>query len=415
MHSNKVLILGLTWPEPMATAAGIRMMQLIHWFLEKKFQITFASTAAFNDYSENLTAYGIDQQPIKLNHHSFDEFARNLNPSIVVFDRFIMEEQFGWRIAENVPKALRILDTEDLHSLRSWRENYLSFKKEFNIYDWLRMDITKRELASIFRSDLSLIISEFEIKLLKDKVRVDDSLLIHLPFMYEQLKESNTKNWPPFEKRQHFVFIGNGKHAPNIDAISWLNTNIWPLIRESLPESELHIYGPYMPERIRKMECAKTGFRIKGWVSDVASIMSKAKLNLAPLRFGAGLKGKLLEGFINGTPFVTTSIGLEGIGNSDELNHFTQDEPIDFSNLAIELYQNKNKWVETQNLGTDLINKHFNKVVFGEELYKKIIELDKNLDQHRATNIIGGILEHKTLQSTKYLSKWIEVKNNLQQ
>lgn len=413
MHSNKVLILGLTWPEPKATGAGIRMMQLIHWFLEKKFQITFASTAAFNDYSENLTAYGIDQQPVKLNHHSFDELVRRLNPSIVVFDRFIMEEQFGWRVAENAPNAIRILDTEDIHSLRSSREKMLSLKKEFNISDWLSLDITKRELASIFRSDLSLIISEFEIKLLKDIVKVDESLLFYLPFMCEQLDQSITKNWLSFDKRQHFVFIGNGKHAPNIDAISWLNTNIWPLIRESLPESELHIYGPYMPERIRKMECAKTGFRIKGWVNDVDSVMSKAKINLVPLRFGAGIKGKLLNGFINGTPSVTTSIGLEGIGNSDELNLFTQDEPIGFSNLAIELYLKYQKWKETQNMGTDLINKNFNKVVFGEELYEKIIELDKNLDQHRATNIIGGILAHHTLQSTKYLSKWIEAKNNL--
>ncbi len=415
MHSNKVLILGLTWPEPKATGAGIRMMQLIQWFLEKKFQITFASTAAFNDYSENLTVYGIDQQPVKLNHHSFDELVRRLNPSIVVFDRFIMEEKFGWRVAENAPKALRILDTEDLHSLRSSREKNLSVQKEFNISDWLSLDITKRELASIFRSDLSLIISEFEIKLLKDIVKVDESLLFYLPFMYEQLDQSITKNWPPFDKRQHFVFIGNGKHAPNIDAISWLNTNIWPLIRESLPESELHIYGPYMPERIRKMECAKTGFRIKGWVNDAGSVMSKAKINLVPLRFGAGIKGKLLDGFKNGTPSVTTSIGLEGIGNSDELNLFTQDEPIGFSNLAIELYLKNHKWKETQDMGTDLINKHFNKVVFGEELYKKIIELDKNLDQQRATNIIGGILTHHTLQSTKYLSKWIEAKNNLLQ
>ena len=163
------------------------------------------------------------------------------------------------------------------------------------------------------------------------------------------------------------------------------------------------------------MESPKTGFRIKGWVRDAASIMAQAKLNLIPLRFGAGLKGKLLDGFINGTPNVTTSIGMEGIGNSEELNLFTQDEAIGFSKRAIELYRSKYKWKETQNLGTDVINKHFNKVVFGERLNKKIIELDKNLNQHRATNIIGGILAHKTLQSTKYLSKWIEAKNNLLQ
>jgi len=413
MNSKKVLILGLNWPEPKATAAGIRMMQLIHWFLEKNYQITYASTAAFSDYSVNLTAIGIDQQHIKLNHQSFDEFVLRLSPSIVVFDRFIMEEQFGWRVAENLPKALRVLDTEDLHSLRSYREKVLSDKKIFDITDWLSLDITKRELASIFRTDLSLIISKFEIELLIEKVKVDSNLLFYLPFIYEELTQSNVENWLPFDKRQHFMFIGNGKHAPNIDAISWLNRNIWPIIRKSLPESELHIYGPYMPESIRKMDNEKTGFRIKGWVKDVQVVMSKAKLNLVPLRFGAGIKGKLLDGFRNGTPAITTSVGIEGIDHTNQLKLCTRDEALSFSNLAIELYLNSHKWKEVQNLGTDLINEHFTNEALKEELFKKFIALGNNLYQHRATNIIGGILTHNSLQSTKYLSKWIEAKNKV--
>ncbi|MBT8181291.1 MAG: glycosyltransferase family 4 protein [Eudoraea sp.] len=413
MKSNKVLILGLNWPEPKATAAGIRMMQLIHWFLEKNFQITFASTAAFNDYSADLTSMGIDQQPIKLNDQSFDDFVLRLDPSIVIFDRFIMEEQFGWRVAENLPEALRILDTEDLHSLRSYREKVLSDQKLFSIPDWLSLDITKRELASIFRSDLSVIISKFEIELLHKKVKIDNNLLFYLPFIYEELTETIVKNWLPFEERKHFVFIGNGKHAPNIDAILWLNRSIWPIIRKSLPQSELHIYGPYIPERILKMDNEKTGFRIKGWAKDVASVMSKAKLNLVPLRFGAGIKGKLLEGFRNGTPAITTSVGIEGIDHTDELKLCTRDDAISFSNLAIELYQNNDNWKKVQNLGIDLINKHFSNEMIKEEFFGKIFKLTTNLNQHRVANIIGGILTHSSLQSTKYLSKWIEAKNKM--
>ena len=166
------------------------MMQLIHWFLEKNLQITFASTAAFSNYSIDLSTLGIDQQHIKLNHNSFDEFALKLDPSIVVFDRFITEEQFGWRVAEKLPKAIRILDTEDLHSLRAYREIALADKKIFNSTDWLSADITKRELASILRSDLSLIISDFELKLLVEKVKIDRSLLFYLPFVYKEITES---------------------------------------------------------------------------------------------------------------------------------------------------------------------------------------------------------------------------------
>jgi hypothetical protein len=387
------------------------MMQLIHWFLDHQFQITFASTSAFTDYSENLSAYGIVQQHVKLNHPSFDEFVLNLNPAVVVFDRFIMEEQFGWRVAEHLPNALRILDTEDLHSLRSAREIALSVKKEFSITDWLGLDITKRELASIYRSDLSLIISEFELWLLKEKVKVDDSLLLYLPFLFEELTESICQEWPPFIERQNFVFFGNGKHAPNIDAISWLNSTIWPKIRESLPDTELHIYGPYMHENIRKMDNIKTGFRIKGWVEDVSSVMSRARLNLVPLRFGAGIKGKLLDGFRNGTPSITTSIGAEGIVNTQQLALLARDEPDSFSKLAVDVYQNQYKWDEIRKLGIDLINEHFNKVTFGERLHRKITELDDHLNQHRALNVVGSILAYQSMQSTKYLSKWIEAKN----
>lgn len=201
MNSKQVLILGLNWPEPKATAAGIRMMQLVHWFLDQQFQITFASTAALNDYSANLTALGIEQRQIQLNDPSFDEFVLNLNPNIVVFDRFIMEEQFGWRVSECVPKAIRILDTEDLHSLRSYRQKTDFRDNETELGEWLSLDISKRELASIFRSDLSLIISEFEINLLKDTLKVDHNLLFHLPFMFDKLTESTTQKWLPFEKR----------------------------------------------------------------------------------------------------------------------------------------------------------------------------------------------------------------------
>lgn len=413
MNSNKVLILGLNWPEPEATAAGTRMMQLIHWFLEKNFQITFASTATFSNYSIDLTTLGIDQQHIKLNHNSFDEFALKLDPSIVVFDRFITEEQFGWRLAEKLPKAIRILDTEDLHSLRACREIALSDKKIFNSTDWLSADITKRELASILRSDLSLIISDFEFKLLVEKVKIDSSLLFYLPFVYRELTKSIVENWPPFDQREHFVFIGNGKHAPNTDAILWLNKSIWPLLRKSLPNAELHIYGPYMPERIQKMDNAETGFRIKGWVKDIAPVLTNARLNLVPLRFGAGLKGKLLEGFRNGIPAITTAVGAEGTGDINALKLCTRDEEVSFSNLAIQLYLDSRKWKEVQALGTNLINKHFSNEDLKEELLEKIIDLGENLQLHRAANILGGILTHSSMRSTKYLSKWIEAKNKL--
>ena len=119
---KQLLIIGHTFPEPSTTAAGSRMMQLIELFKEEKYQITFASTAAVSEKTANLQRQHISIENIKLNDVSFDEFIKKLNPEIVVFDRYITEEQFGWRVSENCPKALKILDTEDLHFLRKARQ-----------------------------------------------------------------------------------------------------------------------------------------------------------------------------------------------------------------------------------------------------------------------------------------------------
>ncbi len=101
-----MLIIGHTFPEPTTTAAGTRMMQVISLFQEQNFAITFASSALLSEKSVVLSKLGINTKAIKLNDASFDEFIADLNPSIVLFDRYITEEQFGWRVSEICPEAL---------------------------------------------------------------------------------------------------------------------------------------------------------------------------------------------------------------------------------------------------------------------------------------------------------------------
>src|SRR6056297_4363571 len=126
--SKKILVIGYVWPEPTTTAAGCRMLQLLDAFLTFGYDITFASTASKTQYSLDLAKLGVQEVAIQLNHSSFDEFVKELSPNVVVFDRFMVEEQFGWRLAEFAPNALRILNTEDLHALRKSRED--AHKKE---------------------------------------------------------------------------------------------------------------------------------------------------------------------------------------------------------------------------------------------------------------------------------------------
>ena len=127
---KKVLILGFVWPEPKSSAAGSRMLQLIEQFQKQDYDITFASAAKTSDNSFDLKAINVETKAILLNDASFDTFISELDPNIVVFDRFMTEEQFGWRVAEQCPDALRILDTEDFHGLRMAREQAVKQNEE---------------------------------------------------------------------------------------------------------------------------------------------------------------------------------------------------------------------------------------------------------------------------------------------
>ena len=206
---QQVLIIGYVWVEPNSSAAGSRMLQLIEQFLKQNWKVTFASPAQKSEKAASLGSLGIDEVSIELNNTSFDDFIKDLQPTIVLFDRFMMEEQFGWRVAENCPNALRILDTEDLHFLRKTRQQQLKKGQEFTTEALLKSEDTKREIASILRCDVSLIISMFEMDLLKSIFKVDEKILCYLPFLLDKIDTHQIKNWVPFEEREHFIFIGN--------------------------------------------------------------------------------------------------------------------------------------------------------------------------------------------------------------
>ncbi len=409
---KKLLIIGYTFPEPSTTAAGKRMMQLIDFFLSENYDITFTSSAAISDKSVDFISLKISTKEIKLNDSSFDVFVKELNPDIVLFDRFLTEEKFGWRVAENCPKSLRILDTEDLHFLRKAREKAYKADASFENLN-LYTDIAKRELASIFRSDLSLIISEYEMEELLEKTfKISGDILHYLPFMVDKPDEKELKALPPFEERNHFITVGNFQHAPNLEAVIYLKKKIWPLIRKKLPEAQIHVYGAYAPTEINVMNDEAEGFLIKGWAENITEVLKKAKVCLAPLQFGAGLKGKLFDAMTTGTPAVTTTIGAEGICGDLPFGGFVADEMEKFVDASVLLYTNKNEWQTAQQNGFDILDKRFNKVEFESKFRKKLDKIADDINLHRNNNFIGQILQHQSLNATKYLSKWIEEKNN---
>lgn len=360
-------------------------------------------------YSDDLSGMGIDLIEIEMNHSSFDGFVKELKADAVLFDRFMTEEQFGWRVAEQCPDAIRILDTEDLHCLRKARQIAIKEKRELSNEDLFNEE-AKREIASLLRCDLSLIISEREMQLLREVFKVDDSLLHYTPFMVS--KESVTpQKWKGYDKREHFVSIGNFLHEPNWDAVLQLKQRIWPLIKKELPETEMHVYGAYASQKVEQLHNPEEGFLIKGRAENAREVISNSKVMLAPLRFGAGLKGKLLDAMLTGTPSVTTKIGVEGMAGEFDWPGYIENDPVDFAKAAVNLYLNEDKWNSAKEKAGVLLEERFDEQSHHAALIQRVKTVQTELDSHRRKNFLGSLLLHHTVSGTKYMSKWIEEKN----
>ena len=409
---QEVLIIGFVWPEPNSSGAGTRMMQLIEVFQEQNWKITFACAAADSEYMFDVTSIGIEKVTIAINDSSFDSFVKKLNPSIVLFDRFVVEEQFGWRVAENCLNALRVLDTIDLHCLRLARQK--AFKDNIEIYQAdLFSDTAKREIASILRCDISLLISEIEMDLLQYHFKIDKDLLYYLPFLVKPIDDATVQIWPTFEERNHFIFIGNFLHEPNWNAVQFLKESIWPLIKKKLPEASVQIYGAYPSQKVLQLHKPSEGFLVLGRAENAETVVQKARVVLAPLRFGAGAKGKLIEAMQCGTPSVTTTVGAESMNGDLSWNGFIADEVQEIANAAIQLYQDKTIWQQAQKNGIEIVNIRYAKSSFTAPFVKHITAIQETLQKHRLNNFMGAILLHHTMASTKYMSRWIEAKNGL--
>lgn len=425
---KKLLIIGYVWPEPNSSAAGSRMLELVELFLAQSWQVVFASAAALSEHRADLLSLGVQEKTIELNSASFNDFIAELKPDAVLFDRFFTEEQFGWRVAQVCPNALRLLDTEDLHSLRHARHQLLKQSQKNAANEAARQsvapvlantaelyahmandDMAQREIAAIFRCDLSLMISQFEIELLTQYFLVPKQLLHYSPFISVQTLDK--KYLPSFSERQNFISIGNFRHEPNWDAVLYLKHAIWPLIRAKLPQAELHIYGAYPPPKATQLHKPSEGFCVKGWAHDALAVMQQARVCLAPIRFGAGIKGKLMDAMRCGTPSVTTAIGAEAMHGEFAWGGLIENTAQDIANAAVKLYSDETLWKQSQQHSLAILQKHFGAANYSQLLVERIECLQRNVVAERQQNFIGGMLHHHSLKSTQYMSQWIEAKN----
>ena len=366
-------------------------------------RVSFACAAKPSVYSLDLQVHGIETYTVQPNDSGFDAWIAELAPDAVLFDRFMIEEQFGWRVERACPQALRVLDTSDLHCLREARLAALKTGKPLDLYN----EVALREIAAIHRSDLTLMISEYEMEVLRSTFSIPEEQLFYWPFGLD-LREGA---FPGFEQRQHFIMIGSFMHAPNVDAARWCKEVIWPIIRRALPRAELHCYGSYPDKYLKQLHTPKVGFHCKGRADDALPTMRQYRVSLAPLRYGAGLKGKLFDGFQTGTPSVTTPIGAEGVVGAMDWGCAIESDPEPFAATAVAVYSDEVKWQAVQVQGQCIAKARFDASAWLPRLPVRLAEGIEGREANRAQQFTGRMLRHHHHRSTEFMSRWIEAKN----
>jgi glycosyltransferase involved in cell wall biosynthesis len=192
--------------------------------------------------------------------------------------------------------------------------------------------------------------------------------------------------------------------------VIYLYREIWPKIRKAQSGAEWHIYGAYLPQNIKQLHHPQKGIVVKGRADQVLQTMSSYKVMLAPLRFGAGLKGKYVDAMRSGTPSVTTEIGAEGIASSSEWPGFVENGSDEFAAKSVELYQNQQLWISKQQLAIKVL-KQFDIKLYIDHFKVVLQDQYKHLKSKRTKNIVGELLKHHRHRSTKFMSLWIEEKN----
>lgn len=287
---------------------------------------------------------------------------KNENVIAAIVSRPTMGSALIHRLRRANPNAAIVFDMVDTHFIRLQREYEIS-NKAATLAEAKRYRKLESKLAQA--SDLVWCAS------LEDKQAmqtVTDTRIEVVPTIH-QLRDPGES----FEKREHLLFIGNFAHRPNEDAILFFMREVYPLVRETLPNVRLDIVGDNASAAISAYNSGQV--RILGYVPDVEPYLRERRVFIAPLRFGAGIKGKVGEAMAYGIPVVTTTIGAEGFGLTNGLDVMIGDEAQAFADAIRQLYVQEDLWQRIAHNGRVRIEKHFTPGVIAETINSSIRDL----------------------------------------
>jgi glycosyltransferase involved in cell wall biosynthesis len=265
----------------------------------------------------------------------------------VILSRADYAEKYIDDVRQYCPNAQVLFDTVDLHFLREQREAELSNDKALMDSAVMRKS---QELAVARKADVTLVVSPVELALFREEAPdINVSLLSNVHEMYATGKR--------FSERKDMLFIGNFEHPPNTDAMEFFLNEIFPLVHKENPDLNLLIVGGHVPSHLKARATKQIQFT--GFVADITPLFENIRLSIAPLRYGAGVKGKINSSMSYGVPAVVTSMAAEGMNLDHGKDILIADEAEEFAREILRLYADETLWKALSKAGKENIETHF--------------------------------------------------------
>jgi GT2 family glycosyltransferase len=332
---KNILVIDHHLPMSDKDAGSVRMFHILNILRQLGHRVTFIP-----DNLANIPPYGgeLQKSGIEIIYYPYIKKVRDYLISYgPEFDAVVLSRcEFACKhIADArlyAPRSRIIFDTVDLHFLRTDREAQITSDPDTRERARQQQDL---EYSLIDQADETWVVSSVEQKLLRE-ARPGKSIEI-VPTIAE-VPGSKT----PFALRRDWLFIGGFQHTPNIDAVIFFLEKIYPLVKERLPGAKFYVIGHKAPPEV--LALATENIIFTGLQPDVRPFFESVKLSVAPLRYGAGIKGKINQSMGFGVPVVASSLAVEGMGLIDRDDVLVADEPEAFARALIELYQSEELW-----------------------------------------------------------------------
>jgi len=348
---KRILVIDATTPEPDKDSGSMRLTNMMQCIRDLGFGVTFfADNRNYTGrYVQDLQRTGIEvlYRPWLESLHDFFR-ERGSEFDYVFISRHYIATNYVSLIRRYCPEARFIFDTVDLHYLREQR--LASLEKSLPLRRTAQQ--TRRsEMSVIKAADATLVVSSVEKEVLAQDAPGEK---VHVLSNIHQVPGCDND----FASRKDIYFVGGYQHPPNIDAACWFVNEIWPLIHEQLPEISFHLIGSKAPERVRSLGNSD-GVVFHGFVESLQPFLSDCRLAVAPLRYGAGVKGKVNLSMAHGQPVVATPAAVEGMFAEHERELLVAEDAPSFAREVMRLYQDKELWNHLSEASVKNVEEHF--------------------------------------------------------